>query len=75
VNDSTAVKPADVHGVARLVIPFVGLPLVWWQRQELLALFLLGAAAVAAASCARFALLAHHDPWRPAGTALTGACA
>lgn len=30
--DSTPISAADVHGVPRLRVPWVGLPVVWWQH-------------------------------------------
>lgn len=38
--DSTPVSRDDVHGVARLRIPFVGLPQQWWNARDLLPLLL-----------------------------------
>jgi signal peptidase len=34
VDDYPAVDPGQVAGQLRLVVPFVGLPMLWWQRHE-----------------------------------------
>ena len=34
VDDYPAVDPAQVVGQLRLVVPLVGLPMLWWQQHE-----------------------------------------
>lgn len=51
-NDVAAVRPEQVTGVGRMVVPLVGLPVLWLQRGEVVLLTLwalVTAAAVAAA--------------------------
>jgi len=41
VDDYPAVDPAQVAGQLRLVVPLVGLPMLWWQEQAWLRLAVL----------------------------------
>jgi signal peptidase len=34
VDDYPAIDPGQVVGQVRLLVPFVGLPMLWWQQQE-----------------------------------------
>src|SRR3954452_5304834 len=34
VNDSPAVEPARIVGQVRLVVPLVGLPMLWWEDHQ-----------------------------------------
>ncbi len=62
--DSTPVAPDQVEGVGRMIIPALGLPIVWVERQEWLLLALALLATLVAAWVARWALLARFSPWR-----------
>lgn len=42
VDDYPAVDPARVAGRLRLVVPVVGLPMIWWQQHAWLRLAVLG---------------------------------
>jgi hypothetical protein len=63
--------PADsVVGVARLVVPGAGLPVVWVHRGEPWMLVAVLASYALACWASRFALLDRYDPWRPVRTSV-----
>lgn len=67
--DSTPVPVQRVEGVAVLVLPLIGTPVVWWGQQRWLALAGLGLAIMLATYLTRFASDVAFDPWadRPDG--------
>jgi len=61
--DSTPLHPEGVIGVARVVVPYVGFPLVWWWDGawvKVAAFILIGAVTL---WMSRWGLLARFDPW------------
>jgi signal peptidase I len=42
VDDYPAVAPARIAGQLRLVVPLVGVPMLWWQEHDWLRLSILG---------------------------------
>lgn len=64
-DDSSRVRPEDVEGIGRLIIPFVGLPHSWvangqWHRL-VLAVIVIGVAIWSS----RWGILDEYDPWGP----------
>ncbi len=63
-NDSTPVRPGQVVGVGRLLVPLVGNPLVWAWEDRWGQLILAAVVALGAGWCSRWALLDRFDPWK-----------
>ncbi|HEV7526144.1 MAG TPA: signal peptidase I [Acidimicrobiia bacterium] len=59
--DSDPLLPKQVHAVGRLLVPYVGLPFVWWQEGQIGDLFGLGVLLTLCASLARYARVAPSD--------------
>lgn len=60
--DSTPVHPARIRGEARLVVPFVGAPIVWYRHQEWVKIAAALVAALGLAHAARWGLRTPADP-------------
>jgi signal peptidase I len=79
VADAAAVRPEQVVGAGRLLVPKVGLPSVWLDEGRVPSTLAVGALALVAAWTTRFALLARYDPWitppLPRGSAPLGVSA
>ena len=65
VNDSTPLSPEQVVGVGKLMIPLVGLPVLWTLTGAWLSFGVWAGVMVLAVWSARFALLEKYDPWPP----------
>lgn len=63
--DSTPLSPSQVVGVGRLLVPYVGTPLVWLWAARWVPLTALVVLASLVIRGARYGLWASHDPWRP----------
>lgn len=63
VVDPAPVPPANVRGVGRWVVPYVGLPSVWLSEGRWLPLMLTIAATAAAVWFVRYAAEVRYDPW------------
>ena len=63
-RDSTPVSPETIHGVGRIVIPYIGRPFVWFEGGEWATIALATVVVLAALSASRWALLGRFDPWR-----------
>jgi len=61
-RDSTTIRPEDVVGTGRLLVPFVGYPVVWYRDGAWMKLALATLLIGAGAWCSRWAFL--YDPWR-----------
>lgn len=55
VDDSDRLSPAHVRGVGRLLVPYVGLPYVWWRERRFTDIALLAAVLLACAWLTRYA--------------------
>jgi signal peptidase I len=66
--DSTPLRPEQVVGVGRLLVPLVGLPLVWAWSGQWLHLGAWATLTVLASWTSRYALSDAHDPWRAGGS-------
>ena len=66
-TDSTPLAPEAVRGVGRLLVPSVGLPLVWVDEGAWLPFGLWAVLTLVALWAARFALDSRYDPWRERG--------
>ncbi|MGB9359694.1 MAG: signal peptidase I [Acidimicrobiia bacterium] len=63
VVDPAPVPPANVRGVGRWVVPYVGLPSVWLSESRWLPLALTIAAIAGAVWLVRYAVEVRYDPW------------
>lgn len=64
INDVTPVPPANIRGVGRWVIPYVGLLRVWLAQGQWLFLIVAVAAIGVGVSAARCATSIKCDPWQ-----------
>ncbi|NNE10879.1 MAG: signal peptidase I [Ilumatobacter sp.] len=62
--DSTPVPPDEVFGVGRMVLPAIGLPIVWIERAQWLVLLVAVLLTIVAGWASRWAILAEYSPWR-----------
>lgn len=62
-SDPAPLRPEDVVGVGRLLVPLIGLPLVWYWTGAWGKLALWAVGTVLALWLARYALLERYDPW------------
>ena len=62
--DSTPLRPEQVVGVGRLLVPLIGLPVVWAWSGQWLHLAAWATLTALALSTSRYALSDAHDPWR-----------
>lgn len=63
VNDSAPLAPDQVVGVAKILVPLVGLPVLWARTGAWLNLGIWAAVITLAALAAQFALIEKYDPW------------
>jgi signal peptidase I len=63
VTDALPVPPANVKGVGKWVVPYVGLPRVWVANSEWLPLIFTMIAIVWVMWFVRYALETRYDPW------------
>jgi signal peptidase I len=68
--DSTPLSPDEVVGVARLVVPSAGLPMVWLRNGQAALAVIVAVVFGLACWASRFALLDRFDPWRPIRTSI-----
>ncbi|MGH9053686.1 MAG: hypothetical protein ACRDWX_11840 [Acidimicrobiia bacterium] len=66
--DSTPLRPGQVEGVGRLLVPLVGLPLVWAWSGQWLHLAAWATLTALALWTSRYALSDAYDPWRAGGS-------
>jgi signal peptidase I len=66
--DSTPLRPEQVIGVGRLLVPLVGLPLVWVWSGQWLHLASWATLTALAVWTSRYALSDAYDPWRAGGS-------
>lgn len=63
VNDSAPLAPDQVVGVAKILVPLVGLPVLWARTGAWLNLGAWAAVTALAVWAAQFALIEKYDPW------------
>lgn len=68
IVDPAPVPPANVRGVGRWVVPYVGLPSVWAREGSWLPLMLTALAIATAVWFVRYAIEVRYDPWRDAAS-------
>ena len=66
-NDSVWVTEDDIKGVARVLVPFAGIPAVWVQTGRPVPAIALVAFILFAAWTARWGWYTRYDPWAKAG--------
>jgi signal peptidase I len=62
--DSTPVPPETIHGVGRILVPYIGQPFVWVNNGQWVTLAIATALLLAALWASRWALLDQFDPWQ-----------
>lgn len=71
-EDAAAVPEAAVIGVGRAVIPWVGLPSLWRQEGDVVAIGLALIALAVLVHLAKYGWAEQYDPWRAAAEAVAG---
>jgi signal peptidase I len=63
-NDSASVAMSAVSGTGSLLVPWVGLPSVWWRESRFVLVAVAGVVLGLAAFVSRWASESVYDPWR-----------
>jgi signal peptidase len=66
--DTAHVDADSLRGVGAVLVPWVGLPTLWWQEHDMLRLGAAIAVSVLALRASRWARLDNSDPWRRTGS-------
>ena len=61
--DSTPIRPDQVRGIGRLVVPFVGRPIAWAAAGDENSLMVVALALLGLVGAARWGLRPEYDPW------------
>jgi signal peptidase I len=62
--DPEPVHTSQIHGIGQLLVPIVGLPVVWWSNGQQLPVIVVGLALLLAIWTAHRAWDPEQDPWR-----------
>lgn len=64
-EDTLGVAPEDIVGRGRLLVPWLGRPLVWLHAGSWLSVAAAALAFAGSLRLAKYGLLRHYDPWAP----------